>query len=54
MVSVVQQAVGVPVDGYYGAGTRAAVVAWQKAHGLLAGGNVYQETWRSFLAAYQH
>ncbi len=54
VVSVVQQAVGVPVDGYYGAGTRAAVVAWQKAHGLLAGGNVYQETWRSFLKAYKH
>ncbi len=37
-------ATGVTVDGNYGAGTQAAVTAFQQAHGLTADGVVGQET----------
>lgn len=37
------------VDGIFGNGTRAAVIAFQKAHGLSADGIVGQNTWRALL-----
>ena len=54
-VSVVQQAVGAPIDGQYGPGTRAKVLAWQLAHHVpVCSGLMNQDTWRSLLAAYPH
>lgn len=37
------------VDGIFGAGTYAAVIAFQKAHGLTPDGIVGQNTWRVLL-----
>ena len=37
------------VDGIFGNGTRAAVIAFQKAHGLSADGIVGKNTWRTLL-----
>ena len=37
------------VDGIFGAGTYAAVIAFQKAHGLTTDGIVGQNTWRVLL-----
>ena len=37
------------VDGIFGVGTRAAVIAFQKAHGLSADGIVGKNTWRALL-----
>lgn len=37
------------VDGIFGTGTRAAVIAFQKAHGLSADGIVGKNTWRALL-----
>lgn len=37
------------VDGIFGAGTRAAVIAFQRAHGLSADGIVGKNTWRALL-----
>ena len=54
VVSVIQQAVGATVDGYYGTSTKAKVAAWQQAHHLFVSGRANQDTWRSFLRAYHH
>lgn len=55
VVSVVQQAVGAPVDGHYGAKTHAKVLAWQRSHHVrVRSGVVNTGTWRSILTAYQH
>lgn len=37
------------VDGIFGGGTRAAVIAFQRAHGLSADGIVGKNTWRALL-----
>ena len=37
------------VDGIFGSGTRAAVIAFQRAHGLSADGIVGKNTWRALL-----
>ena len=39
----------VPVDGGYGEQTKAAVKAWQQAHGLKPSGVVGLATWLSLL-----
>lgn len=55
VVSVIQQAVGAPIDGHYGAQTHAKVLSWQRAHNLSSlSGLANQATWRSFLSTYKH
>lgn len=39
---------GLKVDGIFGAGTKAKLVEWQKAHGLAADGICGMATWSSF------
>lgn len=50
VVSAVQQALGLSVDGTFGASDKAAVGAWQSAHGLAVTGAVNPATWRALLA----
>jgi peptidoglycan hydrolase-like protein with peptidoglycan-binding domain len=40
-----QRVIGVPADGIFGPGTKAATVAWQKSRGLVADGIVGPKTW---------
>lgn len=40
-----QKVLGLPIDGIFGKGTEAAVIAKQKAHGLVADGKVGAKTW---------
>ena len=49
LTKIVQTIVGVEVDGKFGNGTKSAVVAWQKAHGLTADGEVGVNTWKKML-----
>lgn len=51
VVRAIQQLVGVGVDGGFGPMTNNAVVAWQRAHGLVADGIVGVNTWRAALKA---
>src|SRR3954447_5399037 len=51
VVSAVQQAVGAPEDGVFGAGTQTALTTWQGTHGLVRTGVVDPATWRALLAA---
>lgn len=44
-IRVLQAALGVAVDGIYGPRTRAAVVAYQKRHGLRVDGGAGAEVW---------
>jgi peptidoglycan hydrolase-like protein with peptidoglycan-binding domain len=44
-VTRLQTALGIAADGDFGPGTKAAVVAFQKKHGLYADGIVGQKTW---------
>ena len=44
-VKVLQQALGVPVDGIFGNRTELAVIAWQLEHGLKSDGVVGEKTW---------
>ena len=46
---LIQEKLGVAVDGIFGNGTRAAVIAFQRAHGLSADGIVGKNTWRALL-----
>ena len=47
-VTVLQRHLGVKADGIFGAGTKAKLVEWQKAHGLAADGICGMATWSSF------
>lgn len=47
-VTVLQRHLGLKVDGIFGAGTKAKLVEWQKAHGLAADGICGKATWSSF------
>lgn len=48
-VRYVQIRVGTSIDGKFGPDTRAAVIAWQRAHGLEADGIVGADTWAALL-----
>lgn len=50
-VKVIQRAVGVTADGYFGPGTLSAVRAYQSRHGLTADGVVGAQTWARILAS---
>jgi peptidoglycan hydrolase-like protein with peptidoglycan-binding domain len=43
-IMAVQRALGVPVDGVYGATTRRAVISFQRQHGLIVDGIVGPQT----------
>lgn len=43
-----QQHLGIPADGSFGPGTEAAVIAYQRRHGLTPDGVVGPATWNSF------
>ena len=47
-VTVLQRHLGVAVDGNFGAGTKAKLIEYQKAHGLTADGICGSATWSSF------
>lgn len=47
-VTVLQRHLGLTADGVFGAGTKAKLVEYQKAHGLAADGVCGPATWRSF------
>lgn len=45
-VTVLQRHLGIKnPDGVFGTATEAAVIAWQKNHGLTADGVVGEKTW---------
>ena len=47
-VKVVQRLLGLRPGGVFGSRTKAAVVAWQRAHHMRAGGVVGSGTWHTF------
>ena len=47
-VTVLQRHLNLKADGIFGAGTKAKLVDWQKAHGLAADGICGPATWSSF------
>ncbi len=49
LTKIVQKAVGVKVDGYFGKDTKAGVQAYQKKNNLVVDGSVGLETWRKIL-----
>lgn len=49
LTKIVQNAVGVEDDGKFGNGTKAAVIKYQKKHGLTADGAVGLATWKKIL-----
>lgn len=49
LTKIVQDAVGVAVDGKFGAGTKSAVIKFQKLVGLPADGCVGLDTWKKIL-----
>ena len=49
LTKIIQNAVGVEVDGKFGAGTKEAVIKWQKLMGLVADGIVGYNTWKKIL-----
>ena len=46
---LIQEKLGVAVDGIFGQKTKNAVIAFQRAHGLTADGIVGKNTWRALL-----
>lgn len=49
LTKLVQEAVGAKVDGKCGSNTKAAIVSYQQAHGLVADGCVGLNTWKVIL-----
>ena len=49
LTAIVQQVVGVTADGKFGNDTRAAVIKWQAANGLVADGAVGLNSWKRIL-----
>ena len=49
LTKIVQEAVGVTVDGLCGKNTEAAIKVYQKKHGLTADGQVGLNTWKKIL-----
>ena len=49
LTKIVQKAVGVTADGYFGNNTKKAVIAYQKKKGLTADGEVGLNTWKKIL-----
>lgn len=49
LTKIVQQAIGVTVDGKCGKNTRSAIITYQKKHGLTADGCVGLNTWKAIL-----
>lgn len=49
LTKIVQEAVGVGADGKCGKDTKAAIIAYQKKHGLVADGCVGLKTWKKIL-----
>ena len=49
LTKIVQEAVGVSADGKCGKNTRAAIIVYQKKHGLTADGCVGLKTWKKIL-----
>ena len=49
LTRIVQEAVGVAVDGKCGKNTEKAIIAYQKKHGLTADGEVGINTWKKIL-----
>ena len=47
-VTVLQRHLGITADGIFGAGTKAKLIEYQKAHGLVADGICGPGTWGSF------
>ena len=46
-----QELLGITTDGDFGPGTKAAVVAFQRAHGLYADGIVGQQSWTALIGS---
>ena len=49
LTKLIQRVVGVTADGKFGSGTKAAIIVWQKEHGLVADGIVGLNTWKKIL-----
>ena len=49
LTAIVQQVIGVTADGKFGNDTRAAVIKWQAANGLVADGAVGLNSWKRML-----
>jgi hypothetical protein len=49
LTKIIQEAVGVTVDGKFGNGTKKAVIEYQKKNGLFADGKVGLNTWKMIL-----
>ena len=49
LTKIVQKAVGVTADGKFGAGTKKAVISWQRLMGLTPDGIVGYNTWKKIL-----
>lgn len=49
LTKIIQKAVGVAADGLFGNGTKNAVIAYQRKHGLVADGCVGLNTWKKIL-----
>ena len=47
-VTVLQRHLSITADGNFGAGTKAKLIEYQKAHGLTADGICGPDTWGSF------